>query len=187
MLVLTRAIATVLLLASCDHAERKLIGTWRAEKGGDLGEVDELEFRGDHTLVSWMCPAELSTPQTFVSSGKWRVRGKRIEIDMKQLTSPATAEHHSLQILELSKNSLVVKITDENSTVGFKRLDLPSCPTSANGSTPVAVESNIVGTLASPLSHTRVSVSLRARSHGSSRRLDFGCVRPVVERIMVSF
>jgi hypothetical protein len=123
--------------------ERKLVGTWRAEKDG---VVDEVALRADHTLIWWMCPAELSTPQTFVSSGEWRVRNKQIEIDSKQITSPAPTTHHSLQILELSKDSLLVKITTEKNTVGFKRLDVPSCPTLANGSTPVAVDPNIVGT-----------------------------------------
>src|SRR5881275_598519 len=127
MLVPTRAIAVFLLLASCDRAaERKLIGTWRAEKDG---AVDEIAFRSDHTLVWWMCPAELSTPQTFVSSGEWRVRSKRIEMDTKLLTSPAPAEHHSLQIVQLTKDSLLAKPPTEPA-VEFQRLDTPSCRTS---------------------------------------------------------
>ncbi len=143
MLVPTRAIAVFLLLASCDRvAERKLIGTWRAEKNG---AVDEIAFRSDHTLVWWMCPAELSTPQTFVSSGEWRVRSKHIEMDTKVLTSPAPAEHHSLQILELTRDSLLAKPPTEPA-VQFQRLDIPLCRTSTSGSSVTAVEPNIVGT-----------------------------------------
>src|SRR5438093_8319951 len=144
MLVLIRALAVLLLLASCDRAaERKLIGTWRAEKDG---AVDELALRADHTLVWWMCPAELSTPQTFVSSGEWRLRGKHIEIDTKQLTSPPSAEHQSLEILKLSKDLLLVKPTNGANSVEFQRLEVPLCRTAAPGSTPVAVEPNIPGT-----------------------------------------
>jgi hypothetical protein len=113
MLVIIRASAVLLLLASCDHlAERKLIGTWRTEKDG---AVDELASRADHTVVRWMCSAELSIPQTLVSSGEWRLRGNQIEIDSKQLTLPASTEHHSLQILKLSKDSLLVKPANEAS------------------------------------------------------------------------
>jgi len=143
MLVSTRAIAIFLLLASCDRAaERKLIGTWRAEKDG---AVDEIAFRSDHTLVWWMCPAELSTPQTVVSSGEWHVRSKRIEMDTKVLTSPAPAEHHSLQIVHLTKDSLIAKPPTEPA-VEFQRLDISSCRTSTSGSSATVVEPNIVGT-----------------------------------------
>jgi hypothetical protein len=139
MLVHARAIVALLLLASCDRAaERKLIGTWRAEKDG---EVDEVAFRPDHTLVWWMCPAELSTPQTLVSSGEWRMRSTRIEMDTKLLTSSAPAEHHSLEIVKLTKDSLSVKPALE-----FHRLDVPSCRSAATGSSATAVEPNIVGT-----------------------------------------
>jgi hypothetical protein len=107
--------------------------------------VDEIAFRSDHTLVRWMCPAELSTPQTFVSSGDWRVRSKRIEIDTKLLTSSAPAEHHSLQIVQLTKDSLLAKPPTEPA-VEFQRLDIPSCRSTAAGSSAIAVEPNIVGT-----------------------------------------
>ena len=143
MLVFTRAIAALLLLANCDRAaERKLIGTWRAEKDG---AVDEVVFRADYTLVWWMCPAELSTPQTFVSSGEWQVRSNRIEMDTKLLTSSEPAEHRSLQIVQLTKDSLLAKPPTEPAGE-FQRLDIPSCPTSMSGSSATAIEPNIVGT-----------------------------------------
>jgi hypothetical protein len=144
MLAVTRAITALLLLAGCDHAaERKLVGTWRTEKDG---AVEELALRADHTLVWWMCPAELSTPQTLVSSGKWNVRGKRIEVESKQLAPPTSAERHSLQILKLDKDLLVVKPTNKGDAIEFQRLDVPSCGTPAPGSMPVDVEPNIAGT-----------------------------------------
>ena len=147
MLVLIRAIATLALLgmfASCERmAERKLVGTWRADKDG---AVDELAFHADHTLVWWMCPAELSTPQTFVSEGEWHVRRNRIEIDSKLLTSPSPSEHHSLQILQSGEDSLLVKDTKEDSTSRFQRLELPTCAAPPPGSIPIGLEPNIIGT-----------------------------------------
>jgi hypothetical protein len=92
-----------------------------------------------------MCPAELSTPQTFVSSGEWRVRSKHIEMDTKLLTSPAPAEHHSLQIVKLTRDSLLAKPAAEPE-VQFQRLDAPSCRSAGAASPAIAVEPNIVGT-----------------------------------------
>jgi len=141
--MLIRALAVLLLFASCDRgAERRLIATWRSEKDG---AVDELALGADHKAVWWMCPEELSTPQTFVSSGKWYLRGKHIEIDWKPLTSGASAEHHSLRILNVSNDALLVKPANEH-PVQFRRLDVPSCGPPAPGSTPVDVEPNIPGT-----------------------------------------
>ena len=147
MQVPTRAIAALALLplfVSCDRvAERKLVGTWRAEKDGT---VDELAFHADHTVVWWMCPAELSTPQTFVSAGEWRVRHNRIDIDSKPLTSAGPPEHHSLHVLETNTDSLLLKDTKEGSTVRLHRLDAPTCVTPKTGAIASDIEQNIVGT-----------------------------------------
>src|SRR5207249_5181726 len=143
MLVSVRVIATLLLLASCDRAaEHKLIGTWRTEKDGGAGEI---AFRADHTLVLWDCSAELSTPQTFVSSGEWRLHRNRIDMDTKSLTSPGLSEHRSWQIIKLTNDSLLAKPQDTH-PVSFQRLDVPSCRPSETGSAAIAVEPNIIGT-----------------------------------------
>jgi hypothetical protein len=146
MLVLTRAIGVMALLgafASCDWiSERKLVGAWRAEKDG---AVDEWALHPDHTLIWWMCPAELSTPQTFVSTGKWHVRRNVIEMDTKLLTSPAPPEHHSFQILKLSDDSLLAKQTKEGITVTFHTFDLPTCAIPQRGAALTDIEQNILG------------------------------------------
>ncbi len=141
------ALVPLMVLASCGRAtEQHLIGAWRFEKDSDVGEeVDELAFRNDHTFISWLCGPELSTPQTFVSTGKWQVRGNRIEFDSNSLTSPGPLEHYSLEILRLSGDSLTVKNAKRDSVLTFRRFDLPTCVAHQASVIPSDIESNIVG------------------------------------------
>jgi hypothetical protein len=150
MLMPIRAITTLacaILFVSCDRlSERKLVGTWRSQKGGEGGAVDELAFRADHTLVWWFVPEELSTPQTFVSAGEWHIHGDRIDIEEKPLTSPSPSKHHEFQIQSVSNNTLLLKHLKEGVVGTFVRLDMPACVGPEPGTAPYPIDPNIIGT-----------------------------------------
>jgi hypothetical protein len=139
--------AVLCAFAGCGKiADGRLFGLWRSEIGEDpYTEIDELRLNPDHTFVSWMCPAELTTPQTFVYGGEWHVRGNHIEMDSRLLNKEALPEHRSFQVLPSKDDELLVKNMDDGKTFRFHRFNLPRCTTSSAQSDPVEIDRNIVG------------------------------------------
>jgi hypothetical protein len=139
--------AVLCAFAGCGKiADGRLFGLWRSEIGEDpYTEIDELRLNPDHTFFSWMCPAELTTPQTFVYGGEWHVRGNHIEMDSRLLNKEALPEHRSFQVLPSKDDELLVKNMDDGKTFRFHRFNLPRCTTSSAQSDPVEIDRNIVG------------------------------------------
>jgi hypothetical protein len=133
-----------MLLASCNRlSDAKLIGTWRTEN--DDG-TEEIFLKSDHTFRTLETfKKELVTPGVIEELEQWHVEGDQLKFD-GTVTWSKRRSQATMRLVQITRDTLVVRRPDARINESYKRLYLPLCAESLVGSKYGFSEKGLVGT-----------------------------------------